>query len=284
MRYTIIGREEDKMDKKAMIQSICQQYSSMGIPYKTGTGTDIYIKTEFLDAGFSTGSKKITYEAMVCFDEANFTAFMWEKTTETGHGISFGGSGGTAFQSGKTLFRKVKSIQYAPDGKAYEYSLDLGAIPKAVKKTAIENGWKFKTVLKREKAQYPAGHVFASDIPIGDEVSHGSNGCDTVQQTQYADKNGTFYAKGGHQAKKSRNRVINNIGLVVFAVFIIVFFLLAEASAAGMLMAAAVLLIQTFLTNKLAQKGCLAAILIWVLSLIAILLIFTYNSGAAGTA
>jgi glycine cleavage system H lipoate-binding protein len=40
----------------------------------------------------------------------------------------------------------VKNVQYGLDGKVYEYSLDLGAIPKTVKETAKQYGWKFKTV------------------------------------------------------------------------------------------------------------------------------------------
>ena len=111
--------------------------------------------TEFLDAKWSTGSKKINYEASIFADEQERIVYMFEKTTEIGQGLSFGLSGGSSFQSGSTLYRKVKSIQYGPDGKAYEYSLDLGAISKAVKEAAKRGGWKFKTVLNRKKASYP---------------------------------------------------------------------------------------------------------------------------------
>lgn len=84
---------------------------------------------------------------------------MWEKTLETGSGFSGGYDGGSSFQSGTTLYRKVKSIQYGPDGRAYEYNLDLGAIPKAVKEAAKQYGWKFKSVLAKAKAAYPAGYM-----------------------------------------------------------------------------------------------------------------------------
>ena len=63
------------------------------------------------------------------------------------------------FNQGKPFFRKVKSTQYAADGKAYEYTLDLGAIPKSVKETAKQYDWKFKTVLNKNKASYPPGYV-----------------------------------------------------------------------------------------------------------------------------
>lgn len=147
------------MQKQAIVHEISSKLNQMGIANQSGNGTDISIAAEFLDAGWSSGNKRITYEAMIFADESANTVFMWEMTREAGQGFSFGGGSESSFQSGKTLFRKVKSIQYGVDGKAYEYSLDLGAIPKAAKESATQYGWKFKTVLKRDKAAWPAGYV-----------------------------------------------------------------------------------------------------------------------------
>ncbi len=145
--------------KQQILSEIGSKLSALGIPVQNGNGADITINTEFLDAGWSTGNKKISYEASVFANEQDNVIYMYEKTTEVGHGLSFGGGSGSSFQSGKTLFRKVKSVQYGLDGKAYEYTLDLGAIPKAVKETAKQYGWKFKTVLNKNKAMYPPGYV-----------------------------------------------------------------------------------------------------------------------------
>jgi len=60
-------------------------------------------------------------------------------------------SAGSAMQSGGTLFRKVESVQYGPEDKVYEYSFDLGAIPKTAKEIAKANGWKFKTVILKRR-------------------------------------------------------------------------------------------------------------------------------------
>ena len=147
------------MQKQTIVYEITAKLNQMGIANQSGNGTDISVAAEFLDAGWSTGNRRITYEAMIFADESSNTLFMWEMTKETGQGFSFGGSSESSFQSGKTLFRKVKSIQYGVDGKAYEYNLDLGAIPKAAKETAKQHGWKFKTVLKRDRAAWPAGYV-----------------------------------------------------------------------------------------------------------------------------
>lgn len=145
--------------RQEMLAEISGKLSALGVPVQYGYGADITINTEFLDARWSTGSKKISYEASIFANEKDKAVYMYEKTTETGHGLSFGASGGTSFQSGSTLFRKVKSVQYGPDGKAYEYNLDLGAIPKAVKETAKRCGWKFKVVLNKNTAMYPAGYI-----------------------------------------------------------------------------------------------------------------------------
>ena len=77
---------------------------------------------------------------------------MFEKTTEISVGVSFGMSGESSFQSGKTLFRKVKAVQYGPEGKVFEYNFDLGAIPKSVKAAAQAAGWKVKTVILKKNA------------------------------------------------------------------------------------------------------------------------------------
>lgn len=147
------------MSKQAIIQQIMQQLTQAGVPCTLGQGTDITITADFVDASWGTGQKKIGYEAAIFVDEPAQTVSMWEKTVETGSGLSGGFSGDSSFQSGTTLMRKVKSIQYGVDGKVYEYNLNLGVIPKAVKDAAKAFNWRFRTVLQRDKAMYPTGYV-----------------------------------------------------------------------------------------------------------------------------
>lgn len=143
--------------KQQIITEIKEKLDEYGICAQFGNGTDVAINAEFLDAKWSTGSKKIGYEALIRVSESEKTVYMYEKTKETASGLSFGMSGETSFQSGSTLFRKVKSLQYGPEGKVYEYSFDLGAIPKAIKEAAKRGEWKFKTVLIKDRAMYPHG-------------------------------------------------------------------------------------------------------------------------------
>jgi len=157
--------------KQKILSEINSKLSALNLPMQNENGADITINTEFVNAGWSTGSKKISYQASVFANEQDNVIYMYEKTIEIGHGLSFGGDSCSSFQSGITLFRKVKSVQYGFDGKVYEYTLDLGAIPKIVKETAKRYGWKFKTVLNKNKAMYPEGYVPAFAPPIPDNQS-----------------------------------------------------------------------------------------------------------------
>lgn len=152
------------MSKQLLLSRITSELDKLNIPYQTGGTADIIVFKEFLDAGWSTGNKKVTYENSIFADEASGTVFMWEMTKEKGSGFSFGSSGESYSQSGSTLYRKVKSTQYAPDGKVYEYTLDLGAIPKSIKSAAKDLGWDFKTVIHKGKASYPTG--YSVDAPV----------------------------------------------------------------------------------------------------------------------
>jgi hypothetical protein len=140
--------------KQQILTQIETRLAQIGVSAKPDEKTDLTIDAELLDAKFSTGKKKIRYESMILADEANKTVRMFEKTTELSAGVSFGMSAESTTQTGKTLFRKVKSVQYGPEGKVYEYEFDIGAIAKTVKEIAKENGWKFKTVVFKKKAMH----------------------------------------------------------------------------------------------------------------------------------
>ena len=140
--------------KQELLQEIESQLTAIGVKPVRSDKTDLSVDEELLDASFSTGKKKLHYEAMILLDEADKTIKMYEKTTEISTGVSFGMSGETSFQSGSTLMRKVKSVQYGPEGKVFEYNFDLGAISKAVKSAAKEHGWSFKTVILKKNAMY----------------------------------------------------------------------------------------------------------------------------------
>ncbi len=142
------------MGKNEIIASIARQYEEIGITCKIGGATDISVDQELLDAKHPTGKVKIHYENAMLINEKDQTIYFWELTKEIKSGFSFGFSSDSFSQSGSTLSRKVKAVQYTVDGKAYEYDFDLGQFNKIVKTAAKENGWKFKVVLSKKKALY----------------------------------------------------------------------------------------------------------------------------------
>ncbi len=151
--------------KYELLQEISGRLNSLGVPFAAGQGTDISIAQEYLDAKWSTGQKKIVYEAAIFADEAKQTVYFFQLITETGGGFSFGSEATSSTQAGMTQHVHVKANQFGPDGQAYQVDLDLGAIPAAVKAAAKAHSWKFKTVLRRSSAMYPQGFIPSPTLP-----------------------------------------------------------------------------------------------------------------------
>ncbi len=147
------------MEKESIIGQIVDSLTLLGIVPAMSLGADLTVDEEFLDTKWSTGKKKISYHNSAYLDEQEKIMYYWESTKEIGSGFSFGATQESSFQSGTTLMRKVKKVQYGPEGKVFEVDLDLGAITKAYKEAAKSMGWKFKVVLNRDKASYPLGFV-----------------------------------------------------------------------------------------------------------------------------
>ncbi len=134
-----------------LLAQIEHELQTLNLPVQRGGYSDLDITTEFLNASWLGGNKKIHFEGLVRADASDQTIYYYSMTKETGSGFSFGSSSSESFQSGTTVYRNVKLVQYGLDGKAYEVKLDLGAIPKQVKAVATAQGWRFKTVILRGK-------------------------------------------------------------------------------------------------------------------------------------
>jgi hypothetical protein len=297
------------MSKQAIIGQITARLTQLGMPYQIGQGTDLSVYNEFVDAKWSTGSKKIIYEASILLDEAAQTAFMWEKTTESGSGFSGGFDGGSSFQSGTTLFRKVKCIQYGPDGKAFEVNLDLGAIPKAVKEAAGQYGWKFKTVLSQAKARYAGGFAPAAPEAAPMPASAAENGavarnafcgqcgspltdtsrfCPACGQPigQAANASlpaGVYPAAPAFQepsAKKPRSafKALMLIAYGFLALLIILLFALLKTSLPGWLIAVPLLGLSLALQLTVIKKGWVTGFVVFVITTAVLLGVFLFTT------
>lgn len=142
------------MSKQTILNTVAAELNRLGVPFKLGQTADLTIVTDFADASWGAGSRKIHYEASLLLDEQSSIASFWEKTVETSTGLSMGFEGESSFQSGSTLFRKVVFHQIGPDGQRVDVDLDLGSIARAVKDGVHAHNWRFKNVLGKNKASY----------------------------------------------------------------------------------------------------------------------------------
>lgn len=139
--------------KDAIVQEIFSTLEAKALFPMRGGESDLTVDCELLDAKVGSGEKKIRYENAVLVDEKEKAVYLYEKTTEKSKGFSFGASGESSFQSGKTLLRHVKGTVVGTNGASFTYDFDLGEIPKSIKAIAEKNGFKFKTVIRRKSAQ-----------------------------------------------------------------------------------------------------------------------------------
>lgn len=258
------------MSKEIVISSVNSRLISLGIGFTLGNGTDISINQEFLAAGWSAGNKKITYQASAYFNENEKTVYLWELTKEVGSGFSFGSSSESSFQSGKTLFRKVKAVQYGVDGKAYELDLDLGAIPKVFKEVAAQYGWRFKQVLKKEKACYPMVAAFPSKEAPAQTTPIFSPSLQ--QQSDHSSQSSTQSGK------------TFSIGFVFLVLFAVILLWLGECSIVGWIISA-VLLFVYFLLRRLFNKfGCFLKIIFLVIMILLLFVTFIITATVGDSA
>jgi hypothetical protein len=290
------------MSKQAISSQVAARLASLGIPCQLGYGTDCAIYQEFVDASWSTGTKKLVYEAQVLLDEPNRTALMWEKTSESGSGLSAGFDGGSTFQSGSTLYRKVRSVQYGPDGKAYEINLDLGAIPKLVKETAGQYGWKFKTVLSRAKASYPPASAAqgaqaapaacaapAAVTPPLQNAFCGSCGSRLEGTANYCPACGQLISPPPYPAAgpapavlpQRPNMTFKVLALIAYgllALMIVLLFALLKTSLTGWLIGIPLLAVSLILQLTVVKKGCVTGFVIFFVTLAVLLGVFLFTT------
>jgi len=142
------------MDKNGIISKIAAEYGAIGIAYSLGGTADITVDAELLDVKLLTQKMKIHFENSILVSEKDRTVYYFEKTKDIRAGMGFGFSGESSFQSGSTLFRKVKTAGIGTDGRPFEFEFDIGRLSKIVKETAKEAGYKMKVVLSIKKASY----------------------------------------------------------------------------------------------------------------------------------
>ncbi|NCB41495.1 MAG: hypothetical protein EOM59_02635 [Clostridia bacterium] len=256
------------MEKQTVLLQIIQRLNDIGVFPEKQPEADIIIDCEFLDASWGAGKKKIEYNARATIDEAEGVLYFWEFTKDIGSGFSFGSDSEKSFQSGTTLMRKVKSVHYSADGKAYEYNLDLGAITKSFKEVAKANGLKFKVVLKKEKASYAPG---VTGFRQADAL---------VFEPQQPTHAPTQPELRPQQKTPSTGTGVGIMWWIVFGIlgfFYLLFFGFGGVSMIGWILGAAALAAVFFMKKKTTAKGILASIITGVIAIVVLFLIFMFT-------
>jgi len=262
------------MGKLEVIGRIAAGLNDLGVPFRLNEGTDITVSAQFLDAGWSTGEKRIEYQACAFLDAAGATIHFWEFTKETGSGFSFGDDSESSFQSGSTLYRKVKSVRYGPDGVAYEISLNIGAIVKTFKDAAKADGWKFKVVLSKKKAIWPEG-----GMPQAGMGAPPAGGYPPQQQPTYpgtAQPSPQFTTHAAETAAQAKQHAVVRFHLPFFALalLMLVFFSFGGVPLYGWIIGVGLMTAAFFLRNKILSWGCGGVIAVWVGLFFVLLVLF----------
>jgi uncharacterized membrane protein len=142
--------------KEPILSAIEQELSKYpDLSVSRSDKTDIEIKSVLADANWGVGKKRVEYSACLLANETEHTAVFWEMIKETSSGMDIGGGFKTeSFTSGKSISGKVKEVRYGPDGKVIDYAWDYEKTRSIVEQVVNSNGWKFKTVLMKNKAMH----------------------------------------------------------------------------------------------------------------------------------
>ncbi len=242
--------------KDNIILQIITSLDKSGVKAKVADNTDLAIDMEFLDAKWSTGEKKISYEASILINEADNTLYMYEKTTEVGSGFGFGVNSDSSVQSGSTLFRKVKAVTYGPEGEVINIEIDLGIIPKTIKEIAKANGMKFKTVIFKKKAQYPNGvkPVFVQSIPQQEIIEE--NAEKKVEEKETEKIQSTPIGQVQQPAQKTIVEKVPKsllIGIGILSVITALFYLLVSVNIIGWILGTGIIVGVFFLAKNIGK-------------------------------
>jgi hypothetical protein len=121
-----------------------------------GGKTDLSITNELANANWGVGKKKVEYSSVLRLDAASQTVFFWEMIKESGRGLAalFSFKTETYRTDGMTRSGNVQETAYGPGGKLIDYNWDYGQVRQIIEAAVHSQGWRFETVLLKNKAMY----------------------------------------------------------------------------------------------------------------------------------
>lgn len=121
---------------------------------QAGTDTDIVVSNEVVNKSWTTGKKKVSYQARILLQESDNTAYFWEMLQERSSGLQFQVGFEKTKIKGKEVFSSKSEKMYGPDGqKVLDYQFDYGSLREAFKEIIEDAGWNFKLVIMKGKTE-----------------------------------------------------------------------------------------------------------------------------------
>lgn len=274
--------------KDNIIFKIIASLKKVGVHAKVSDNTDLVIDMEFLDAKWSTGEKKISYESSILVNEDDNTIYMYEKTSESGGGFGFGMNTDSSVQSGSTLFRKVKAVTYGPEGEVINIEIDLGMIPKTIKEIAKEYGYKFKTVIFKKKAQYSGG-VKPIVVPIMEQQEIKEEKLKNTEEKKVTEKVQPLPLEQTQTTQTTLKPVKEEIpkslliSVGVLSVITILLYLLVSVNTIGWILGTGVIVGVFFLAKRIGKPIVTFILLIPAFIVLFFIMAITMESGSNGS-
>ncbi|MFA7075159.1 MAG: hypothetical protein WC152_00615 [Candidatus Izemoplasmatales bacterium] len=137
--------------KPRLLTDIKNQLLQLGLAVEPSEEADLEIHQTFIKKRFLGGQYHIYYDLLIGINSKDEKVYVIEKISSKKSGITADVEVSSTIQSGRQVYRKVKTTAYGLDGLAHEHTLNLGDIIKAIKKIAKNQGYGFKFVLRKDK-------------------------------------------------------------------------------------------------------------------------------------
>lgn len=141
--------------RDAFLRDLMAEFAGYpGYAVAWGSGTDMTISNNVVDANLGTVKKKVDYEAMLKAVEAERVVYLWELLKEKGSGLSFGGVESESYSTfGAKRWGTKKEVVVGPGGVA-SYEWDYAKTRSIVEAVAKRHGFTVKVVLRKSSAMW----------------------------------------------------------------------------------------------------------------------------------
>lgn len=111
--------------KPRLLTDLKNELLKLGLAVEPSDEADLEVHQTFVNKTFFGGHHHIYYDLLIAINSQSERVFVIEKVSSKKSGISASVEVSSSIQSGRNVYRKVKTTAYGLDGKAYELKLNL---------------------------------------------------------------------------------------------------------------------------------------------------------------